>query len=120
MKISEILSVIIFGFIGQLGCWGLMMGGQAVTTLDNALIIHAIGAPFVFILVSFIYFKKFNFTKPLITALSFVLVVILMDFFIVSLIINQNFDMFLSPIGTWIPFILIFTATYITGNIIRK
>jgi hypothetical protein len=120
LKISEILTVIFFGFIGQLGCWGLMMGGQAVTTLDNALIIHAIGAPFVFILVSFIYFKKFNYTRPLITALSFVIIVILMDFFIVSLIINQNFDMFLSPIGTWIPFLLIFTATSLIGNIIRK
>jgi hypothetical protein len=82
-----------------------MMGAQAVTTLDSALIIHAIGAPFVFILVSFIYFKKFNYTEPLITALSFVIIVILTDFFIVSLLINQNFDMFLSPIGTWIPFI---------------
>ncbi len=44
MKVMELIVVIIFGFIGQMGCWGLMIGGQAVTTLDNALIIHAIGA----------------------------------------------------------------------------
>jgi hypothetical protein len=119
MRIVGVTSVIVFGLIGQMGCWGLMIGGQVVTTLDNALIIHAVGAPFVFALVSFIYFKKLNYTKPL-TAISFVAIVILMDFFIVALLINQSFDMFLSPIGTWIPFALIFTLTYLTGSLLRS
>jgi hypothetical protein len=83
---------------------------QAVTTLDNALIIPAVGAPFVFALVSFIYFKKLNYTTSLISAISFVAIIMLMDFFIAALI-NQSFDMFLSHIGTWIPFALIFTST---------
>jgi hypothetical protein len=120
MRIVGVIIVIVFGFIGQMGCWGLMIGGQAVTTLDNALIIHAVGAPFVFALVSFIYFKKLNYTTPLITAISFVAIVILMDFFIVALLINQSFDMFLSPIGTWIPFALIFTSTCLTGSLLRS
>jgi hypothetical protein len=119
MKVLQIILIITFGLVGQMGCWGLMIGGQAVTTLENALIIHAIGAPFVFALVSFIYFKKLNYTKPSITAIAFVAIVILMDFFIVSLVINQNFDMFLSPIGTWLPFALIFTSTYLTGTYVR-
>ena len=120
MKIVKLIVVIIFGFLGQMGCWGLMIGGQAVTTLENALIIHAVGAPFVFAFVSFIYFRKFHYTTPLITATSFVAIVILMDFFIVALLINQSFDMFLSPLGTWIPFVLIFASTYFTGLYIRK
>ena len=120
MRILGVISIIVLGLIGQMGCWGLMIGGQAVTTLDNALIIHAVGAPFVFALVSFIYFKKLNYTTPLITAISFVAIVILMDFFIVALLINQSFDMFLSPIGTWIPFALIFTSTYLTGSLLRS
>jgi hypothetical protein len=62
MRIVGVTSVIVFGLIGQMGCWGLMIGGQAVTTLDNALIIHAVSAPFVFALVYFIYFKKLNYT----------------------------------------------------------
>ena len=118
MKILELIGVLFFGFIGQMGCWGLMIGGQAVTTLDNALIIHAIGAPIVFAFVSFVYFKKLNYTKPLVTAIAFVAVVVLMDLFVVSLLIEQNFDMFLSPIGTWIPFALIFASTYLTGTIV--
>lgn len=120
LKVIELIVVVIFGFVGQMGCWALMIGGQAVTTLDNALIIHAIGAPIVFALVSFVYFKKFRYTTPAITAIAFVAVVVLMDFFVVSLIINQNFDMFLSPIGTWIPFALIFSSTYLTGTLVRK
>lgn len=120
MKAIEIIAVLFFGFIGQLGCWGLMMGGQSITTLDNALIIHAIGAPIVFALVSFVYFKKLNYTNPLITGITFLAVVVLMDFFIVSLLINKSFDMFLSPIGTWIPFALIFTSTYLTGTFVRN
>jgi hypothetical protein len=120
MKSNELISVILFGIAGQLGCWGLMIGGQAVTTLENALIIHAIGAPIVFAFVSLIYFKKYNYSKPSITAIIFVTVVILIDFFIVSLLINQNFDMFQSLIGTWIPFTLIFASTYITGTYVRK
>ncbi len=120
MRATGVISVIIFGLIGQMGCWGLMIGGQAVTTLDNALIIHAVGAPFVFAFVSFIYFKKLNYTTPLTTAISFVIIVTMMDFFIVALLINKSFEMFLSPIGTWIPFALIFTSTYLTGSLTRS
>lgn len=120
MKVTEIIGVLFFGFIGQLGCWGLMIGGQSITTLDNALIIHAIGAPIIFALVSFVYFKKLNYTNPLITGITFLAVVVFMDFFIVSLLINKNFDMFLSPLGTWIPFTLIFTSTYLTGTFVRN
>ena len=87
MKIAN-LSVIFFGFVGQMGCWGLMIGGQAVTTLENTLIIHVIGAPIVFALVSLVYFKKLNYTNPSITAITFVAVVILMDFFTYAKVTN--------------------------------
>ena len=120
MTVVAFLSVLLFGVIGQIGCWGLMIGGQAVTTLENALIIHAIGAPIVFALVSFVYFTMLNYTAPLLTAVSFVATVVLMDFFIVSLLINKNFDMFRSLIGTWIPFALIFLSTYLTGTIVTQ
>jgi hypothetical protein len=41
--------------------------------------------------------------------------VIIVDFFIVALLINKSLDMFASLLGTWIPFVLIFTSTYLTG-----
>ncbi len=97
-----------------------MFIGMSVTDLQTTLIVHAIGAPIIFTLISLFYFTKFNFTSPLQTAITFFAKVILMDFFIVALIINRSFDMFLSPLGTWIPFGLIFLSTYLTGLLIER
>ena len=116
MQIKKYITSIIFGLIGQMGCWGLMIGGQAITTLENALSIHAAGAPVLFGIVSYIYFKRINQTSPIQTALIFVGVVISMDLFVVAMMINHSFEMFYSLIGTWIPFTLIFLSTYLTGR----
>ncbi len=89
--------------------------GQAVTSLENALLIHAIGAPIIFALLSFIYFKNFNYTTPLQTAMVFLAVVVSLDVFLVALVIEKSLAMFTSLIGTWIPFALIFMSTYLTG-----
>lgn len=115
-SILKYLTVIGFGLVGQMGCWGLMIGGQAITTLENALVIHALGAPIIFGAISYIYFRKFNYTSPSVTASIFLAIVASMDFFIVALLIEKSFEMFYSPIGTWIPFALIFSSTYLTGR----
>lgn len=100
--------VLVFAFIGWLLCFAVMgMGmGMKFTTMNRALIMHATAAPLIFIALSFIYFKYFNFTTPLETAVIFIVFVMLMDFFFVALIINKSLDMFRSLIGTWIPFLL--------------
>jgi hypothetical protein len=38
-----------------------------------------------------------------------------MDFFLVAKVINKSMEMFQDPLGTWIPFGLIFVSTYLTG-----
>jgi hypothetical protein len=120
LSVQRFIPVIVFGLVGQLGCWGLMMGGQAVTSLNNALILHAIGAPIIFGTLSFIYFKKLNHTSPRLTASIFLAIVVLLDFFVVAMMINRSFDMFLSPIGTWIPFALIYSSTYLVGRYVNN
>lgn len=89
--------------------------GMAVTSEGNALIIHAVAAPIVFAVLSFIYFTKFDYTTPLQTAAIFVAFVIAVDVFVVALLILNSFEMFTSPLGTWIPFALILLATYLVG-----
>ncbi len=42
-------------------------------------------------------------------------VVILLDFFVVATFIERSYAMFATPPGTWIPFALIFAATYLAG-----
>lgn len=120
MTIRKIMIILAHAFIGWALCAAVMGLGMAATTLDNALLIHAIAAPVFFFLVSLVYFKKFNFTTPLHTGLIFVAFIILMDFFVVAMLINRSFDMFASWLGTWAPFVLIFLSTYMTGLYVRK
>lgn len=111
----KLVIIVVHAFVGWALCAATMGIGLATLSLQNALIVHAIGAPIFFTGVSLFYFKKFNYTTPLETALMFVGFVIAMDFLVVALLINRSLEMFASLLGTWIPFALIFTATYVTG-----
>ena len=93
---------------------------MAVTSLQTTLILHAIGGPIGFIVISLFYFKKFGYTSPLQTAIWFIAFVVFMDIFIVALLIEKSFAMFRSVLGTWLPFSLIFLVTYFTGRLIMK
>ena len=115
MNIMKLVIIFVHAFVGWALCAATMGIGMATLGLQNALVVHAIGAPIFFTLVSLIYFKKFNYTTPLQTAVIFVGFVIAMDFFVVALLINGSLAMFTSLLGTWIPFALIFTSTYVTG-----
>ncbi len=119
MNAKKTVTILVHVLVGWALCFATMGIGLATMSLNNALIIHAIGAPIFFASVSLVYFKRFNYTTPLQTALIFVGFVILADFFVVALLINRSLDMFASLLGTWIPFALIFTATYLTGRYIR-
>ncbi len=116
----KLVVVLGLGVVGQLLCWAIMGIGMAVTSLENALIAHAIGAPIIFAAVSLLYFSRYNYTTPLLTAVVFLSVVVAFDFFIVALLVERSFEMFTSPLGTWIPFASIFAATYLTGLVVRS
>ena len=109
------LTLVPFAFIGWALCFATIGIGMRVTSQNNALIIHAIAAPIFFAILSMIYFKRFSYTSPNQTAAFFTVFVILMDFFVVAGIVLKSFEMFTSLLGTWIPFVLIFMSTYITG-----
>lgn len=115
MNSKNVITILVHAFIGWAFCGATMGIGMATMSLESALIVHAIGAPIFFTVISLVYFNKFNYTTPLQTALIFVAFVIVVDFFVVALMINRSLDMFASLLGTWIPFALIFTSTYVTG-----
>jgi hypothetical protein len=118
MTFNKILILLAHAFVGWMLCAATMGIGMAVTTLNNALVIHAVAAPIFFCGISLIYFRKFNYTTPLQTAWCFLAFVVAMDFFVVAMLINHSFDMFASLLGTWLPFTLIFASTYFTGRFI--
>jgi hypothetical protein len=120
MNTGRLLTILAHAFIGWALCAATMGIGMATTSLQNALIIHAIGAPIFFAIVSLVYFKRFNYTTPLQTALIFVAFVITVDFLVVALLINRSLDMFASLLGTWIPFALILASTYLTGLYLER
>lgn len=120
MNRKKIIIVLLHAFIGWMLCAATMGIGMATLTLETTLIVHASGAPIYFTVISLIYFRKYNFTAPLQTAIIFVSFVIVVDFFVVALLINRSLEMFTSLLGTWLPFALIFTSTYITGIIVRR
>jgi hypothetical protein len=101
------------------GLCGALIGiGFKVTSIENTLILHAIGVPIIFGTISLIYFNRFNYTTPLQTAVLFLSFAILMDFFVVAMAVQKSFEMFASILGTWIPFALIFGSTYLMGSYI--
>jgi hypothetical protein len=118
MSFKKIIVILLHAFVGWALCAATMGIGMAATNLQTALLVHAIGAPIYFGVVSYIYFSRFGYTRPLPTAVIFVAFVMLVDFLVVALLINQSLSMFESVLGTWIPFALIFGSTFITGTIV--
>jgi hypothetical protein len=117
MNTRRSLIILAHAFIGWALCAAAMGIGTAVTTLERTLVIHAVAAPAIYAAVSAVYFTRFRYTSPLATAAIFVGFVMLVDFFGVALLVNRSLAMFGSLLGTWIPFALIFAATYLTGLI---
>jgi hypothetical protein len=115
MNVKQLATILAHALVGWALCAATMGIGMATMPIQTTLIVHAIGAPVFFTIVSLVYFRKFNYTAPLQTALIFVGFVITVDFFVVSLLILKSLEMFTSPLGTWIPFALIFASTYLTG-----
>ena len=68
---------------------------------------------------SFVYFTWFGEATPLAAAFWFEGFVFVADLLLVALMINRSLDMFRSVLGTWLPFLLIFMATLLTGALIK-
>jgi hypothetical protein len=117
MMFKKIVVILIHGLIGWGLCGAIIGIGRSITSMDNTLIIHAVGAPIIFGVISWIYFSKFHYTRPLQTAFIFLGIVVLMDGGIIAPFAEKSFAMFTSLLGTWIPFALIFASTYLVGRL---
>lgn len=108
------------GVVGWALCGATMGIGMATTSLANALVIHAAAAPVIFAVLAVLHSRRFGYWPPLKTAVTFLAVVIALDFFVVALMIEKSFDMFRSPLGTWLPFLLLFLASWLGGVLVRR
>ena len=112
----ERLILLAHAFVSWALCTAAMMIPMALVSVEFALVVHAIGAPIFAGTISWHYYQNHDYTTPLQTALTFVGFVIVVDFFLVAMVIERSFEMFTSPLGTWIPFASIFLATYLMGR----
>lgn len=120
LGLKQISIILFLGALGWALCGAIMFIGMEVTSMQVTLIAHAIGAPVIFTTISWIYYTRFGYTKPLTTAAVFLGIVIFLDIFPVATVINRSFEMFASVLGTWIPWALIFLSTYLTGLLVER
>jgi hypothetical protein len=118
MKASPLkksLIILAHGLAIWILCGATIGIGRKILPMPTVLVIHAILAPLFAAAVSILYFKKFHFTSPFMTALFFLALVMVLDAGLVAPLFERSFAMFRSALGTWIPFALIFLATFFTG-----
>jgi hypothetical protein len=110
------LVLLAFGLLGWGICGAIIGIGRSVTSMQNTLIFHAVAVPIVFGGLAWLYFRFFGYTSALQTALVFTGLAILLDASVIAGLVEKSYAMFGSILGTWIPFGLIFLATYLVGR----
>ena len=97
-----------------------MAVGMKLGSLRSALIVHAVAAPVIFSAVSTSYFRRSRSLSPIQGAAAFLAVVVFSDLVVVATLIGRSFAMLRSVLGTWLPFVLIFTSSWWTGRVVRR
>lgn len=108
------------GLAGWALCGVVMEVGMKVTTVERTLVVHAVAAPVIFAAISLVYFSRPDSLTPLRAAAVFLAVAITMDISVVALLVERSPAMFGSILGTWLPFLLIFLSTWLTGIAVRR
>jgi hypothetical protein len=115
-KLLMAVVILAHAVVGWAYCGAIIGVGRQFVSIQTTLVLHAIGAPIGFALISLFYYRRYAFTSPLQTAAAFLGVVVFLDLFFVAPVFEKSYAMFSSLLGTWIPFALIFAATYLTGQ----
>ena len=106
--------LLVHGVTGWALCAALKAGLPRVAPIGFAIAIHAIAAPLIFGAISVNYFRARGAREPVPTALAFTAIVAFLDAGLAALVL-RSYAMFASFAGTWLPFLLIFLATWGTG-----
>jgi hypothetical protein len=109
-------ALITWAIAGWALCAAVMGFGTSLTSLENTLIVHALAAPLIFGVLAVGYFHAFPNASVLRTAVASLAIVMLLDLFVVAGALLRSLAMFQSPLGTWIPFALIFLSVLAVGE----
>jgi menaquinone-dependent protoporphyrinogen oxidase len=109
--------VLVHALVGWALCGATMGAVLATTSLKAALLVHALAAPLIFAGVSASYFRGQHAWAPLRAASVVAVLVGLFDLVIVASFIQRSLAMFQSVVGSWLPLLLIFAVTWMTGTL---
>ena len=99
-------------------CGAVIAVGRKLWSLDTTLRVHLIAAPVFAFLVSAAHALLAPDFDPALRAAAITALVILLDAGVVAPLFERSFAMFRSFIGTWLPFIAIFLASWAAGVVI--
>jgi len=99
-RLQRVAVILVHAVAGWAYCGAIIGVGRQFLSIHSTLILHAIGAPVGFALISFFYYRKFAFTSPLETAAAFLGVVAALDLFLVTPVFEKSYAMFSSVLGT--------------------
>jgi hypothetical protein len=105
------------GLAGWGACAATMAGSLALGSVSAAVVIHAVLAPLVFTAIAWHYFRARGARDAWPTAITWTSIVMLLELVVVAVAIQRSLEMFTSCTGTWLPFGLVFLATWATGSV---
>jgi menaquinone-dependent protoporphyrinogen oxidase len=114
----SVLRLLAHGVAGWALCALSMLALLRLLPLTAALVSHALVAPLFFIALARHYFRARGAREPLSVAITWTATVMLLDLVVVAGIAQRSLAMFGSVAGTWLPFALIFLATWATGSVL--
>jgi hypothetical protein len=110
--VTRRLTLPVFALVAW-GLCGVTIGvARGLLPMESALVVHAVAAPIIAGALACVYARYLAVSPPLVVGSVFLGVVFLMDAGLIAPFVERSWDMFRSPIGTWIPFALIFVAAW--------
>ena len=110
--------VIAHAVVGWGALTAIVLGLTSIAGPTVAVVLHAIAAPILFSAIAVLYFRVRGAREPLATAIAWTAVVALLDFIVVAGLLHRSLEMFTSFAGTWLPYALIFLASWWTGYVV--
>jgi proline iminopeptidase len=110
--VARTLALFGFALLGWGLCGATIAVARSLVPMETALIVHAAAAPIIAGSLAYVYARHLAVTTPLRVAAVFIGVVVVMDAALIAPFIERSWAMFQSPIGTWIPFALIFLSAW--------
>ena len=98
--------------VGWAICGATIGIGRQLISMQATLWVHAAVAPLAFGLLTSHFIRTHPSSSPLATAIVMLGVVVGFDALVVAPFFERSYAMFSSVLGTWIPFLLIFAASY--------